>query len=44
MAGRYGLEVNSRKSQGLIFNMRAEVEEIGGFVVVDEIRYMGGEN
>ena len=41
MAGRYGLEVNSRKSQCMTFNMGAEVEEIEGVAVVDEIRYLG---
>ena len=40
-AGKYGLEVNSRKSQCLMFNMGAGVGEIGEIAVVEEIRYLG---
>ena len=40
-AGEYGLKVNSRKSQCLMFNMGVGVGEIGEIAVVEEIRYLG---
>ena len=41
VAGEYGLEVNSEKSQCIMYNSRDEMDEIGGIAVVKDIRYLG---
>ena len=43
-AGKFGLEVNMKKSKCTIFNLKGrgeEVQEIGGMEVVKEIKYLG---
>ena len=41
VAGMYGLEMNVRKSQVLLFNVERQVEEVEGIAVVEEVKYLG---
>ena len=41
IGGKYGLQLNERKSQGILFNMKEKCEKISNIEVVEEIKYLG---
>ena len=41
IGGKYGLQLNERKSQCILFNMKEKYEKISNIEVVEEIKYLG---
>ena len=41
IGGKYGLQLNERKSQCILFNMKEKCEKISNIEVVEEIKYLG---
>ena len=41
IGGKYGLKLNERKSQCILFNMKEKYEKISNIEVVEEIKYLG---
>ena len=41
IGGKYGLQLNERKSQWILFNMKEKYEKISNIEVVEEIKYLG---
>ena len=41
IGGKYGLQLNERKSQCILFNMKEKCEKICNMEVVEEIKYLG---
>ena len=41
IGGKYGLQLNERKSQCILFNMKEKYEKIRNIEVVEEIKYLG---
>ena len=41
IGGKYGLQINERKSQCILFNMKEKCEKISNIEVVEEIKYLG---
>ena len=41
IGGKYGLQLNERKSQCILFNMKEKCEKISNIKVVEEIKYLG---
>ena len=41
IGGKYGLQLNERKSQCILFNMKENCEKISDIGVVEEINYLG---
>ena len=41
IGGKYGLKLNERKNQCILFNMKEKYEKISNIEVVEEIKYLG---
>ena len=41
IGGKYGLQLNERKSQCILFNMKEKCEKISNIEVEEEIKYLG---